>query len=511
MGFLMKPVNQLINTITIPPDGKQISRFDAFFFKLTKGLIGLTIVIFVITPVMAYLWNRKPFPGFLLEQTLVVNSVGNHDWSGRKSGLDFPQQIIEINGLTLDNIIDFHQALSNTRIGQTIEVITRDMEGLVSKYPSVLLQDFPGVDFFSIFWLPYLVGLFYLVSALLVYRSRGNTRSGSVFTFTAVMGALSLALMFDLSTTHLGSLIWMIAISQVGGALISLALVFPEELQPVYRRVRIRILAHGISLGLAIWGVVSLYNMENPWAYVLPWRWSYIYGGLGSVVFLLVMGFRLRISSDTLAYQQARIIFWGSLIAFSPLAFWFLLQLWIPVTFPSFLLVPPLIIFPVVVGLAILRYRLWDIDLIIRKTIVYSFLMGVLSLVYLFGIILLQTMLNIISQEWSENLFRSPLAIILSTLVIVGLFSPLRNRIQRWVDRSFYRNRYDAEKVLQRFSEHLRDDVDLDQVTTDLLLAVEETMHPEKISLWLKTNTTRPSAAEHKKHSEIDPKMELKP
>ncbi len=141
------------------------------------------------------------------------------------------------------------------------------------------------------------------------------------------------------------------------------------------------------------------------------------------------------------------------------------------------------LLFPLSFGLAILRYRLWDIDIIIKRTLVYVTLTALLALIY-FGLIMsLQFLLRgFINQD-------SPIAIVASTLVIAALFHPLRRRIQVIIDRRFYRRKYDAAQMLAAFSATLRNEVDLEQLREELIAVVEETMQPSQVSLWLRPTT----------------------
>ncbi|MBK9053572.1 MAG: hypothetical protein IPL78_22530 [Chloroflexi bacterium] len=136
-------------------------------------------------------------------------------------------------------------------------------------------------------------------------------------------------------------------------------------------------------------------------------------------------------------------------------------------------------LFPVTVVMAIMRYRLWEIDLVIRRTLQYILLTGLLALVYFGSVVLLQ---NIFIGLTGQN---SQVVIVISTLAIAALFNPLRGRIQAFIDRRFYRRKYDAAQTLTQFAQTARDEVDMDKLAAALLSAVQETIQPEQLGLWL--------------------------
>jgi hypothetical protein len=142
---------------------------------------------------------------------------------------------------------------------------------------------------------------------------------------------------------------------------------------------------------------------------------------------------------------------------------------------------------PISIGIAILRYRLWDIDRIINRTLVYGLLSGILGALYTGPIIGLESLAGAITGKTLQQ----PVVLVISTLAIAALFQPLRTRIQRIIDRRFYRRKYDAARTLAAFSTALRNEVDLATLSEHLVAIVQETMQPVSVSLWLRTPAHR--------------------
>ncbi len=251
----------------------------------------------------------------------------------------------------------------------------------------------------------------------------------------------------------------------------------------------------------AIWVVTTFFWNLAPSSLLNPTGWQlWLFGPYmalvwGSVAYAQIHRYR-RVSSLVQRQQTKWLVFGFGLVCVIILPWFFLIGLpGVPnasATEAFFaLIVAPLqsltlIVIPIAIAIGILRYRLWDIDLIIRKTLLYSILTGLLALVYFGSVIILQSVFAALGGQ------RSELAIVASTLAIAALFLPLRRRVQNAIDRRFYRRKYDAAKTLAEFGQTARDETDLEKLTARLAEVVQETMQPTHVSLWLKDSNARP-------------------
>ena len=231
----------------------------------------------------------------------------------------------------------------------------------------------------------------------------------------------------------------------------------------------------------------SRFNSNN-----LPWWFNGLLNILvfGAIIFSQV--YRYRRISNRVERQQTRWVILGIIIVLIgifvvlPIFSFFFPAFNQPNTlvYSIFGMAYPLVLlsFPVTVGIAVLRYRLYDIDVLINRTLVYGTLTILLALVY-FGLII---GLGSLVRLFTGQLSQSPVVIVASTLVIAALFQPLRHRLQVIIDRRFYRRKYDAARILAAFSVTLRNEVDLNQLREELVAVVQETMQPSHVSLWLR-------------------------
>ena len=221
-----------------------------------------------------------------------------------------------------------------------------------------------------------------------------------------------------------------------------------------------------------------------------------IMGDVGTILFLAAFAFgiwsqiyRYRNISTAVEKQQTKWVLVGVTSLLFCIAGWVLLVDIFPPSTPQTLFLTNTVgiaviflfayLFPITMIIAIMRYGLWGIDVIIRRTVQYAIVSAVLAIVYFGSITLIQGGLTAVTNT------QSPLAIVLSTLLVAALFNPLRRRVQAFIDRRFYRQKYDAQQVLAQFAQTARDETDMAMLTAELVRVVQDTMQPSAAGLWL--------------------------
>lgn len=427
---------------------------------------AVAAVAMIAAPLLAIQWSRQPFPGFLVEQSLVVQPVLNKNWSGVQAGIAYPQRIVRAAAQPLASAADLASVLAVHDTGEQILIFARFPDGKQQIYPVIEVAAFPFADFLRIFWLPYVVGAVYLGIGIWIYRLRGNTRPGSTLALFCIVTALTSALLFDTMTTHVLTAVWLVALAMVGGTLIELGLRFPEEWGAVTRRPWLSFLPFVISLLFAAWALLALFFPTGPWSYLPPRQASFRYASIGIMVFLAIMLYRARQGSSLLVRRQARLVTIGSVIAFTPAMLWLVLPMFgFSVEFDPALFLPALLVFPISVGWAILRFRLWEVDSFVNHAFVYGLLTAGLAGVFAAMITFTQRMFLAVTGEQSDA------AILITTLIVAATFTPLKAAIEGFVTRQF-RDTYDQTRDLRSYGKQVHDFVvmsDARNITRKLL------------------------------------------
>src|SRR5215216_761425 len=298
-------------------------------------------------------------------------------------------------------------------------------------------------------------------------------------------------------------------------AFIYLPLLFPDGRLPSRRWLSVAVLAGIATLGEVVLGALAdtlpvteapAYRIDNPIGIEglgnvedLP-----AFGVLTSLLVVSIVGagvsvvVRYRRSRGVERQQMKWFVYAAALLVVAPLGDS------LPDTVTNVLFALTLIALPTAIGVAVLRYRLYDIDVVINRTLVYAPLTAILVLFYVGGVVSLQYAFRTLTGQESQ------IAIVASTLAIAALFNPLRRRIQGFIDHRFYRRKYNVRKTLEAFGSKLRDETDLEKLCEDLGEVVDETMQPSHISLWL---SSFPSSSPNRSESssEVRSSMQSEP
>ncbi len=466
---------------------KSISRLiDRLAQLLVFIYQGLALIAFIAIPFLAYNWLRLPFLGGFIEQTMLVNEVTPSDrtaWPLLEYAPEFGYQVVQVAGNDTPRTSDMRAVLSGHPVGETVDVVLRSPSGELSTH-RITLQSFPFNDQVSFLYIPYLIGLIYLGVSVWILQMRRTEPSGRAFALFASSVAVASGALFDLFTTHYLSYLWTLALGIAGGALIELALVFPQEARLVRRYPSLRRIGYLFALVLIGYAIPTVYDFSRPMAYAVAWKYLYIFAGASVAFFLAIMLLRVLAARSPVVRSQARTILVAILLGFGPLAIWFVVFSLLGlghnknIIFSPYLLLP-LVIFPVMTGYTVLRHRLLRTDFLIRQSAFYA----LLTILVLTGYALLITGLMLIFG--SKLNMTNPLFIGALVFVLALAFNPLRNRLQQIVDMAFFRGVRAYEERMRIFSHELLNTVDQTSIVRILRRHIIESLLPEQLHIYI--------------------------
>lgn len=459
---------------------------------LALVMMVLALIVYLALPVVAVQFvARQPWLGGAIEPTLRfngINSEGPNLWPAFKAGIQGGDQIVALNGRVVNRRPDVETALDTLTIGQSVR-LTVLRQGTVRDVV-VPLSSFPLGDFLRFFVIPYLIGLAYLGIGGWVFWVRRNEVSGRVFTLFCITTALGIGGIFDIYTTHVFASVWTLAVGGAAAALMALSLVFPQNVKWTERYPSLRLVSIVPMLVLVAYSLYTLYGPVAADAYIVAWRNQYFFIGLALLLMFSMMIYRWTTSASLMVREQSRIILLGAMLAFAPIALWIVqLALNIPTFFNVALNLPSFIVFPAAVAYAFLRYRLLDSDIVLARGLVFATLSALVITGY--GLLIFGFSLVLGTSLRADN----PVVLGLVVFLLVVVFNPVRNWLQRRIDDVFFRGQRVYNQRLEQFGRSLTKANELADVVRELYTQIDGAIRPAHVYLFLRDNVENDYAA----------------
>jgi signal transduction histidine kinase len=446
----------------------------------------VAIAALLTAPFWALNWWRQPFIGGLFDSNLsLMAAMPTRDgaWALVNQNVPFGARLQSLDGKAIGNTGQLKQALSHYQVGQTVALTLRSPSGERLDV-DVALGQFPMEDGIIYFILPYATGLVFLLASLYIFRMQWKRDAGIAYALFSATAGLGVGAVFDLYTTQHLEAIWFLAVALSSGALIHLGMVFPDPVGIFDRHPRLRWIGYilGLLLGgggaLVIAGIVS-----NAFA-ALSFYLLYIFIGVAILFFIVVTYLRYQRSISPVVADQTRLMMGGVAIAFTPLVVWLVLSVFnrdTPFT-PLVLLTAGVL--PITSAYALIRYRSLNVDESVMRTALYG-LMAVLVTVG-YGLIVAGVSFFLGASLQVTNPFLLGFIIF---LLVVG-FNPLRESLQKLVDRVFLRERTTYQERLQAFSRALTEAFDLPATLELLRGTIQEGLDPTILHIFVMDATS---------------------
>ncbi|NJC97847.1 MAG: hypothetical protein C3F07_02075 [Anaerolineales bacterium] len=454
-------------------------RFETAVSRTLQAIVlvyqAVALVVFISTLYLAVDWLGNPFIGGFFEHTLVLNgsntSEPDKSWALYEQGFGLGDQLVSIDGMAIHNSAGLENVLRSHKVNDVVSVEMRTTDGSLES-TKVTLQEFSAADRFAYFIMPEVLSLVFLMVSLWTFGLRRTESAGRAFSVLTASLSIATGSLFDLYTSHYFTYIWTLALAATGGALIDLALAFPQEARYVIGRPYLRWIGYVVGGILAVNAFRTLFNFDDPRAYIFAWQVIYGYTGFSALIYFGALFYHAFLSFSPVVKSQARTILIGSLVAFGPVVGWLLIA---QQAFNPYLL-PFLIVFPIVNAYVILRFRLLRTDYWMRQGMVYATLTVLVVAAY--GLFV--SGISLIIPMPSDNPY-----LIGGLVFFIAIFlDPIRTRLQTLVDSTFFRGQRAYEERLRNLGHDLTGALDLNTIGRVLRKQVTSSLVPERIHIF---------------------------
>lgn len=460
------------------PEHKQ-APFDQAILGLVLAYQVLAAVILLVTIFLIGGFVTTPFTGALYNYNLVVDGATPQGvtpgWSLASQGVGFGYQVLAVNDQSVKNPMQLQSVLQGHFPGETIPILMRTPQGGQQVF-QVQLSVFSMDAQLVYFILPFLLGVVFLASGLWILNMRRNEPAGRAFALFTASAAIATGGYLDIVTTGVFAYIWSAAIPLLGGALIHLSMVFPQELRMVRKNRHLQWLGYIVALSIILSAWLSMGDRQNPLSYAAGWRNGFVLAGVGGLVFLAAVAQRRIFSDSGMIRRQSNVILLGAL-GFVPLAVWFIFNLFGQQPFTP-LLMAPVVVFPVLTGYAVTRYRMLRADYVISRGTLYA----LLSLMGMAGFIILAIGFNLVfGQVFALD---SPVLIAMMVFYSIFLLLPVRQRLQELIDTVFFRGQRAYQRRLQEFARAVTTINSTSGITTALRENIMAALAPVRLHIY---------------------------
>lgn len=462
---------------------------------LFYGLAAIMVVVSIVSFVNALTWINRPFSGFLLYDFPLVGSMNLSDWPGRQAGMKALDRIVTVDGHPVYKGRDLVELLEEKRQGTTVDyVLETKVKTRTVKLPVI---NFGFIEFILVFFLTFLGGLAVLSLGCTVYILKPNVSTSWVFFLFCFFLSLYMVTSFEIQSTYYFVNIHYLALCLMSALLFHLGLVFPEKKKIVIRLPALEYLIYLPAIILVVGYQIYLFNFEKVLALDLKW-WIPDYRSLVSLnrsftlfcVFGMIgaVSHSMIASSTILGRRRSRLILLGLTLAFAPSVSLMALVFYLKINFPWNFLVFFVLFFPASIAYSIVKHNLFDADIIIKRTVGYVVVTGIVVGAYVIASIII----NVFLEKY--QLSQSKVFPIVFTLCVILVFNPLRDRIQGLVDRIFFRKAYDYGEIIDTISGAMTSLLDKGQIIKRLVSTFMEDMFIDTSSVML----LNPAAAEYR-------------